>query len=145
MCFQSGFRAGLSIGLLSMLSACDQGTSPTAPPVASTEVAASAAQPMRQASGPMTAAECDRLRDPAPADMSAASRATSVVQGIANRAACKREAEAAQNSVATAELTRIREIKEKEQADLRQQKISEKEWAKRLNEGAGKPVKEYKY
>lgn len=145
MCVQSWFRASLTIGILALLAGCEQGETPRAPAMAPAEAPASASQHVRQASAPMTVAECDRLRDPVPADMSAASRATSVVQGIANRAACKREVEAAQNSVATAELTRIREIKEKEQADLREQKISEKEWAKRLNEGAGKPVKEYKY
>jgi len=92
----------------------------------------------------MTLADCDKLSDPKPADDSAAGRAAAVGQGQATRAACKKEVTAQQDKP-NADLTRIREIKEKEQADQANRKISEQEWGKRLNEGANKPIKEYKY
>ena len=92
----------------------------------------------------LTLADCDTLPDPRSADDSAAGRATAVSLGAAARAACKKEL-VTQQEKPNADLARIREIKEKEQADQADRKISEKEWGKRINEGSGKPLKEYKY
>ena len=107
------------------------------------EPAAAAAFPAGNADKPLTLAECERLPDPKPADDSAASKATAVSQGVAAREACKKEV--ALQDKPNADLARIREIKEKEQADQAARKISEKEWGQRINESAGKPIKEYKY
>lgn len=91
----------------------------------------------------LTVAECEKLPDPKPHDDSAAGRATAVSQGAASRAACKKTAEAADKP--NADLARIREIKEKEQADQAARKVTEAEWKKGIKEGGAKPVKEYKY
>ena len=132
----------LFIALTALLSACEK---PEESQVAA--IAASAAKeafPMGNGTSPLTPADCEKIPNPKPTDDSAASQATAVSQGTAARAACKK---AALGSVdkPNADLARIREIKEKEQADEANRKISEKEWGKRLNEGAGKPIKDYKY
>lgn len=92
----------------------------------------------------LTVAECEKLPDPKPRDDSAAGRATAVSEGVAARAACKKTAEAAQDKP-NADLARIREIKEKEQAEQAARKVTEAEWKKGIKEGGAKPVKEYKY
>lgn len=92
----------------------------------------------------MTIADCDKLPDPKPTDDSAAGRATAVSQGVATRAACKKEVTALQDKP-NADLARIRAIKEKEQADQADRKISEKEWGRRIKEGGSQPIRELKY
>lgn len=87
---------------------------------------------------------CNALADPRPADESAAARAAATAQGMAAREACRKPPSSAQDK-ANADLARIREIKEKEQKELNDKKISEKEWGKQLNKGANTPIKEYKY
>lgn len=135
-------KAALLVALTLALAACGK---QDAQPDASTPAAASApAFPTGNGDKPMTLADCDKLPDPKPADDSAAGRAAAVGQGQAARADCKREVAAKQDKP-NADLARIREIKEKEQADQANRKISEQEWGKRLNEGANKPIKEYKY
>nr|WP_317623796.1 hypothetical protein [Acidovorax sp. SUPP3334]BDH38362.1 hypothetical protein AVHM3334_23185 [Acidovorax sp. SUPP3334] len=88
--------------------------------------------------------DCNALPDPSPTDDSAAARATASAQGSAAREACKKSPRSDQD-IARADLARIREIKEKEQRELADKKISEKEWGKQLNKGADTPIKEYKY
>jgi hypothetical protein len=135
-------KATLLVALSLALVACGKQDEP---PVVSAPAAASApAFPTGNGTKPMTPADCDKLPDPKPADDSAAGRATAVSQGLAARAACKKEL-AMQQDKPNADLARIREIKEKEQADQAERKISEKEWGKQLNEGSGKPLKEYKF
>jgi len=94
---------------------------------------------------PVSAADCDKLPDPKPNDDSAAGRATAVSEGMAARAACKKAAAVDPQAKANADLARIREIKEKEQADQAARRISEREWGQRINESSGKPIKDYKY
>lgn len=90
----------------------------------------------------MTAADCDKLPDPRPADDSAAGRAVAVGQGQAARAACRKGVAARQTN---ADLARIREIKENEEADRLDRKKSEVEWRRGVKEGAKKPIKQYTY
>jgi hypothetical protein len=42
-------------------------------------------------------------------------------------------------------LARVREIKEKEEADRVARKVSEAEWKQGVKEGAKQPIREYKY
>jgi hypothetical protein len=114
------------------------------PPAAPATPAPSLAFPVGSGDRLLSVADCDKLPDPKPADDSAAGRATAVSQGVAARAACKKEVSMWQ-AVPSSDVTRIREIREKEQADQSARKVSEKEWGKRINEGSGKPIKEYKY
>ncbi len=108
------------------------------------------ATPANAASAPvspnaMTAADCDKLPDPARSDDSAAGRAAAVSQGQALRRSCKKTVEQAQETKPNADLARIREIKEKEQSDQSAREKSNKEWFGNLSKGAKQPVKEYKY
>lgn len=128
-------KAALLVGLTLALAACGkQEDQPAASPA------------FRTGNGEKvrTAADCDKLPDPKPADESAAGRATAVSQGVAARAACKKEV-AAQQDKPNADLARIREIKEKEEAERVGRKVSEEEWKRGIREGASRPLKEYKY
>ena len=134
-------KTALLLGLALALAACGkQDDQATASPAA----AASSAFPAGNSDNVRTAADCDRLPDPTTPDDSAAGRATAVSQGVAARAACKK-AVAAQQDKPNADLARIREIKEKEQADLADRNISEKEFGKRFKEAGSQPIREYKY
>lgn len=139
---QCNFSLALVLALSGLLAGCDKAEEKQV-----AAIAASAAQdafPVGNASPALKAGDCENIPNPKPTDDSAASQATAVSQGMAARAACKKAADAALEKP-NADLARIREIKEKEQADEASRKISEKEWGKRLNEGAGKPIKDYKY
>lgn len=107
------------------------------------EPAAAAAFPAGNADKPLTLAECAKLPDPKPADDSAASRATAVSQGVAAREACKKEV--AMQDKPNADLARIREIKEKEDAERTVAKQSEEEFRRGLKEGGAKPLQGLKY
>lgn len=135
-------KAALLVALTLALAGCGkQEEQPAASPAAAVS---SPAFPTGNGDKVLTAADCDKLPDPKRVDESAAGRATAVSQGVAARAACKKEA-AAQLDKPNADLARIREIKEKEQVDHADRKISEKEWGKRVKEGGSKPVREFKY
>lgn len=135
-------KAALLVALTLALAACGKQDEQ---PAASTPAAASApAFPTGNGDKQMTLAECDKLPDPKPADESAAGRAAAVGQGQAARAACKKEV-AAQQDKPNADLARIREIKESEQAERDARKVSEAEWKRGVKEGAKQPIKEYKY
>ena len=60
------------------------------------------------------------------------------------RADCAREVERRLDQP-NADLARIREIKEKEQADLTQAQKSDREFFSNINKSAGQPLKKYKY
>jgi hypothetical protein len=125
-----------------VLTACGKHDEQAAPAAASASASASPTTNAHQTT--TTAADCDKLPDPKPADESAAGRATAVSQGIAARAACKKGV-ANQQNTANADLARIREIKEKEEAEHNAAKQSEEEW-KRAARGSSKtPLKEFKY
>lgn len=100
--------------------------------------------PAGNGAAPLTVADCDKLPDPKPTDDSPTGKATAVSLGIAARRDCKKVIER-QQSAANADLTRIREIKEREEAERTSRKISEEEWKRRVKEGGKAPVKEYKY
>lgn len=135
-------KAALLVALTLALAACGK---QDAQPDASTPTAASApAFPTGNGDKAMTLADCDKLPDPKPVDDSAAGRAAAVGQGQAARADCKREVTAKQGKP-NADLARIREIKEKEDADREARKVSEAEWKQGIKEGAKQPIKEYKY
>jgi len=125
-------KGALIVALSLVLAACGKQDQPAAP------------FPTGNGQSPMSATDCDKLPDPKPADDSAAGRATAVSQGAAARAACKKEVAAHQDKP-SADIARMREIMEKQEAERGARKISEKEWGRRLNEGASKPIKEYKY
>ena len=93
--------------------------------------------------GAQTTADCDKVPDPKSLDESAAGRATAVSQGVAARAACKRELSSANKG--NADLRRIREIQEKEQADRDSRKVSEEQWRRDMKRGASAPLKQYSY
>jgi hypothetical protein len=135
-------KAVLLVALTIGLTACGKQDERAA---ASMPAAASAsAFPTGNADKVMTLADCDKLPDPKPADESAAGRAAAVGQGQSARADCKR-AVAAKQDKANADLARIREIKEKEDAAGEARRVSEAEWKRGIKEGAKQPIKEYKY
>lgn len=135
-------KAALLVALTLALAACGKQDEQ---PAASTPAAASApAFPTGNGDKVMTLADCEKLPDPKPADDSAAGRAAAVGQGQSARAACKKEVTAQQDKP-NADLARIREIKEKEEADRVARKVSEAEWKQGVKEGAKQPIKEYKY
>jgi hypothetical protein len=125
-----------------VLTACGKHDEQAAPAAASASASASPTTNAHQTT--TTAADCDKLPDPKPADESAAGRATAVSQGIAARAACKK-AVANQQNTANADLARIREIKEKEQADQASREKSSKEWFGNVKKAGQAPLKEFKY
>jgi hypothetical protein len=127
----------LILALLLALSACTKQDEPPKPDPASPTGTTQQA--------PMSAADCDRLPDPRPIDDSAAGRARAVSEGMAAREACKKAAAVTPQDKANADLARIRQIKEKEQADQAARRMTEQEWGQRINESSGKPIKEYKY
>lgn len=129
-------KGSLIVAFLLVLAACGKQDEPAAPPTAS------ASAPAFPAGNANSLADCDKLPDPKPRDDSAAGRATAVSEGVAARAACKK---AAANPQANADLARIREIKEKEQADLAARKVSEEEWKRGVKEGSSQPIRELKY
>ncbi|RRS01168.1 hypothetical protein EIP75_21575 [Aquabacterium soli] len=98
--------------------------------------------PTGNAGSVITAADCDKLEDPKPADESAAGRAKAVSAGQAARSACKKGA--AQGTGAD-DLARIREIKEAELADQTSAKQAEGEFRKGIKEGGARPVRDFKY
>ena len=106
--------------------------------------AAGTAFPTGNGDKPLTLAQCDAIPDPKPADDSAAGRSTAVSLGLSARSAC-RKAVSMQADKPNADLARIREIKEKEEAERTSSKISEEEWKRRIKEGSSAPLKEYKY
>ena len=126
-------QAALLLALAIALTACGKQDEQPAP-----------AFPMGNGDKATTLADCDKLPDPKPADDSAASRGGAVAQGQAARAACKKEFAARQDKP-NADLARIREIKEKEEADRAQRKVSEEEWKRAIKEGSSAPLREYKY
>ena len=121
------------IALALMLGACSKPEEPTSTPAPDATTAA-----------PLSAADCDRMPDPAPTDDSAAGRSTAVSRGVAARTACKRAASAPPGQT-NADVARMREIMEKQEAERKGQKISDEEWARRVKEAGKAPVKEYKY
>lgn len=133
--FQRKNAAGLMAACALALAACSkQPDTPTAP-------AAQTAQP-----GAFTAADCDRLSDPKALDDSAAGKATAVSQGMAAREACKKTATAQQDKdKPNADLARIREIKEREEAQRNAAKVSEEEFKRGFKEGAKQPLRDFKY
>lgn len=131
-------KAALTFALALVLAACGkQESEPTNPAAAS-----SPAFPTGNNEKHLTLADCDKLPDPKPADESAAGRAAAVGQGQAARAACKKEVAASQPN---ADLARIREIKENEEADRVGNKKSEQEWRQGVKQGSKQPIKEYKF
>jgi hypothetical protein len=136
-------KSALIVALSLVLAACGkQDEQPTA--ASASQLASAPAFPAGNSDKPLTLAQCEKLPDPKPAHDSAAGRATAVSQGVAARAACKKEV-AAQQDKPNADLARIRAIKEKEQADEASREVSNKEWFRGLKEGAGKPIRDYKY
>lgn len=92
----------------------------------------------------LTVEECERLPDPPAADESAASRSAAVSQGAALRAACK-ENSATQAPGGKADLARIRELKEKEDAQRSSATLSQKQYNDEAKDAASKPRIEIKY
>lgn len=101
--------------------------------------AASSPQP----ASPQSAADCDKLPDPISSDVSAAGRAAAVSQGAAARDACKRQFGALDKG--NADLARIRQIKEIEQAEREARKTSEEKWRQDVKRGGNAPLKQYTY
>lgn len=135
-------KAALLVALTVALTACSKQDEQ---PAASTPAAASApAFPTGNGDKVMTLADCDKLPDPKPADDSAAGRAAAVGQGQSARAACKKEVTAQQDKP-NADLARVREIKEKEEAERNRRAQSDEAWNQRVKEAAKAPIKEYKY
>jgi hypothetical protein len=126
------------------LAACGKQDDQAASPASASAQASAPAFPTGNAQAPASVADCDKLPDPKPTDDSATSRATAVSLGIAARRDCKKAIERQQDT-ANADLARIREIKEKEEAERTSRKISDEEWARRVKEAGKAPVKEYKY
>ena len=93
---------------------------------------------------PRNEADCDNLPNPKPLDDSAAGRSRAVSEGMAARDICKK-AMTNQKETSHADLARIREIKEKEQADRSASKQSEEEWKKGMKEGGSRPLQGLKY
>ncbi len=122
-------KAFCLIAVTLMLAACGKQSEPSFSPATPTAASTS---------------ECDKLLDPKPRDESAASKAAAVSEGIAVRAACNKTA-AAQLDKPNADLARIREIKEKEQADLAAKKVSNEEYSRQIKEGSAAPLRDYKY
>lgn len=132
MSLQAGVNSSALIVTLAIaLAGCGKKEEPGAAPASESS-----------ASAPLTAADCDRMPNPSPTDDSAAGRSTAVSQGVAARAACKRAASAPE---ANADLARMREIMEKQEAERKGQKLSNEESARRVKEAGKAPVKEYKY
>jgi hypothetical protein len=132
--FQRITTASLIAACALALAACGKQTDNTTAPAAP-------AQP-----GAFTASDCERLPDPKALDDSAAGKATAVSQGVAAREACKKTATAQQdNDKPNADLARIREIKEREQAELAAAKQRNTESGQAAANGAAKPIRELKY
>ena len=92
--------------------------------------------------GAFTAADCDRLPDPKPLDESAAGKATASYQGMAAREACKKTATAqGDKDKPNADLARIRELKEIEEARVKAANQSTEEFAKGVARGAAAPIR----
>lgn len=127
-------RGATIVALSLLLAACGKQEQPAPPAV----------EPANAAAAPLSAAECEKLPDPKPRDDSAAGKATAVSEGMAARDACKR-ALSSQQDKTNADLARIREIKEKEEAERKAKKVSEDEWKRGIKDGSKQPVKEYKY
>lgn len=126
-------RGAAIVALSLALVACGKQEQPAPTPAEPTKVAA-----------PLSAVECDKLPDPKPRDDSAAGKATAVSEGMAARDACKK-AVSGQQDKSTADLARIRAIKEKEEAERNARRVSEEEWKRGIKEGSKQPIKDYKY
>jgi hypothetical protein len=125
-------KGALIVALSLVLAACGKQDQPATP------------FPTGNGQAPLTAADCDKLADPKPADDSAAGRATAVSQGVAARAGCKKEV-AAQQDKPNADLARMREIMEKQEAERSAAKQSDEQFKRGLKEGAKQPIREFKY
>jgi hypothetical protein len=90
-----------------------------------------------------SASDCDKVPDPKSSDESAAGRAAAATQGASARAACKRDISAFDKG--NADLRRIREIQEKQQAERDSRKVSEEQWRHDMKRGASAPLKQYSY
>ena len=131
-------KAALLVALTLALAGCGKQDEKSS--AASTAGAASASIPAGNGDKTLLLAECDKLPDPKATDNSAAGRATAVSQGVAARAACRKEVEQP-----NADLARIREIMEKEQAGKQAREVSNKEWFNGVKEGGKKPIRDLKY
>ena len=125
-------RGTLVLVLMLSMAACSKKEDKMAP----------AAIPTGNAAKVLSAADCDKLPDPAPRDGSAAARATAISEGVAARMACKK---AASESHDPQDLARIRAIQEQQEADRQASKKSEADFRQGLKEGAAKPIQELKY
>lgn len=98
--------------------------------------------PTGNAESALTAADCEKLPDPKPVDDSAAGRARAVSEGAAARASCRKSVN---QDTASADLQRIREIKEAERADQASAMQSDGEFRKGIKEGGARPVRDFKF
>lgn len=126
-------KGALIVAFSLVLAACGKQEQPPATPI-----------PTGNDKPTITAADCDKLPDPKPTDDSAAGKATAVSQGIAARAACKKGVEAQQDK-SNADLARMREIMEKQEAERSAAKQSDEEFRRGLKEGAKAPLRNFKY
>jgi hypothetical protein len=135
-------KAALLVAVTLALSACGKQDEQPAPP---TSTAASGPTfPTGNGDKPMTLADCDKLSNPKTADDSAAGLATAAAQGLKARADCKKEV-AAQQDKPNADLARIREIKEGEEAERRRSAKSDEEFFKRIKEASKAPLRKFDF
>ncbi len=139
-------KTALLIMLTLALASCgkqeEQPKTETPTPIAASAPPFAPSFPTGNEAKPMTEADCDKLPDPKPVSAHSMHKAIATIQGQGARRDCKR-ALAAQKY--NADLARIREIKEREEAERDASKMSEEEQRRRLKEGAAAPIKEYKY
>ena len=127
---QANITRGAAIVALSLaLAACGKQEPPAPTPVEPTKPAA-----------PLSAAECEKLPDPPPADDSAAGRANAVSAGIAARSECKKAAVAQQN-----DLAKMRQLMEKEAADREAAEKRSKSSSEAMKEGGARPIRDLKF
>ena len=131
-------KVALLMALTLALAACGKQDTPSGAAAS----ASAASFPTGNGDKSLTFAGSDKLPEPKPADDSAAGRAAAVGLGQAARAACKKDLVAQQPN---ADLARIREIKEHEEADRLGHKKSEEEWKQGVKDGAAQPLKKYSY
>jgi predicted small lipoprotein YifL len=124
-------RGATVVALLLALAAC--GKQEPVPP------APTAVEPTK-AVAPLTAAECEKLPDPAPANDSAAGRANAVSAGIAARNECKKAATQSQG-----DLAKMRQLMEKEAAEREAAKKRSKSMDDAMKEGGARPIRDLKY
>lgn len=135
-------KAALLVAVTFALSACGKQDEQSAAP---TPAATSApAFPTGNGDKQMTLADCDKLPNPKTADDSAAGLATAAAQGLKARSDCKKEVAARQDKP-NADLARIREIKEGEEAERRRSAKSDEEYFKRIKEAGKTPLKQFDF